>query len=377
MVQNETIGHKHATALIIMFTLGSSLIMGGASIAGKDGWISILLAIAASIPLVMIYARILSLHRGNCIFEITEILFGTVAGTVMNVILVVYSLFLGSLVIRNFSDFVTVSMLQRTPQVIVILLYLIVVAYLVKSGIKTMGKWGIITFGIILFIVFLTIIISFHDMVFFHFLPVADKPIMDIITAAVDQFTYPYAENILFLSAFGALKKEDSPYKTYLRGVLIGGGILLVAFLRNAAILGDPTLLNSYYPSFVTTRISGVQDISERIESLVIINLFFTGIVKVSICMFTMAKGLAHIFRIYDYKKLVMPCAMMLFGMSPIVSPTPMDVFSSMTKYKYYAIPVQIVIPLLIWITAEIKTRKQKGGDGSEKKERRQKVVAN
>ena len=136
--------------------------------------------------------------------------------------------------------------------------------------------------------------------------------------------------------------------------------ILLLAFFRNLTVLGQPMIENSYFPSFITTRIIQVSNALERVENLISTNFILAGIVKISVCLFAATKGAAKLLNIENYNRIILPIALLILALSPIVVNNTMDMFASLPRYKYYALPIEVGIPILVWIFAEIKNKKRR-----------------
>ena len=85
-MNKEVISDKQGICLVILFIAGETLAMQTAPAAGSDLWLAILLAIVTSIPLLLVYSRILSLFHGKGLFDILECLFGRILGKFLSLI---------------------------------------------------------------------------------------------------------------------------------------------------------------------------------------------------------------------------------------------------------------------------------------------------
>lgn len=132
-METKSMSRNQAIVAITLFTFGSSVVMGINSNVGQDIWIAILLASVLTVPLFLMYARILDNFPNKNLFEISEILFGKVFGKIVTVLLVWYSLYLAALVLRNYSEFTQVGTMLETPQVPILILFVITTAYLAKK----------------------------------------------------------------------------------------------------------------------------------------------------------------------------------------------------------------------------------------------------
>ncbi len=362
MAGGELISKKHVTSIIMMFIVGSSVVMGVNSEAQQDSWLSLILAAAGTIPILLVYARIIRLNPGKDIFEILEFLMGKVIGKAVIALMSWYALHLAAMVLRNFSEFIQISAMPETPQLPIMILMILVTAYMARSGIEALGRWSLATVPLVLFVVVMTVLLSLNKMHFTHIQPVMDHPFGQIASASFTIFTFPFAETVLLLGVAGAIKKEDSPYKLYVGASLLGALVLLIVLVRNIELLGAPMMGAEYFPSYVAARVINLGDFLSRIEITIGMNLILAGIVKISLCLLTATKGVARLFGVNDYRRLVMPMALMTVALCAIVYKSTMEMFAFLPVYQYYALPFQVAIPLIVWILAEVKNRKQKKG---------------
>lgn len=355
-MQEESITQQQASCILVMFIFGSTLVFGVGTEVRQDIWISLLLTVAMIIPAVLIYARIIRLFPGKNLFELLEELFGNVFGKVLTCIFVWYAVHLAASVLRNFTDFIQVTSLPETPQLPVAVLLLAVIVYLSKRGMEVFGKWALVTFIIICVIVPITYVLSVPSMKWSNLLPILDNEWGDILTSSYQQFSLPFGEIVMFLGVANSLGRENSPYKAYLYGILCAGAISIITLLRNIAVLGPAMMESVYYPAFVAGKIINPSEFFARMESVIAMNYLFAGITKISLCIFVAAKGMARLFNIQGYKMLLIPVCLLCLMFSLISYDSATHLFD-FVKYYYpvYAIPFQILIPLLIWITAEIK----------------------
>lgn len=71
---------------------------------------------------------------------------------------------------------------------------------------------------------------------------------------------------------------------------------------------------------------------------------------------------MAELFNVRDHKRLVMPISLLVLALSSVLFESMPELIEFIKAYRFYALPFQVFIPLLIWIVAEIKTRERKDG---------------
>jgi len=359
-MQKEAIPGRQIIIILILFLFGSSVVMGVSTTAEQDAWITLLIGAALFIPVALVYARITRLYPEKDIFEICETVVGKIAGKIITVLFCLYAIHLTALVIRNFSEFFQIVALPQTPQLVMMIAVLLVTIYLARSGMETMGRWALVALVFVLFIVVFTIVFSIDKMDTENILPLMTHDLSEMATGSFEIFSFPYAETVLFLGMAGAIRKKDSPYKIYMYAILFGTMILLSIILRNLFVLGPAMISSNYFPSYTTARIVNVADFLSRIEGTISLNLILAGLVKITVCLMAASKGTARLFGIQDYRQVVMPVGLIALALCAIVYQNTMEMFAFIRFYPYYTLPFQIILPLVIWLAAEIKTRSHK-----------------
>lgn len=356
----EHITSRQAIFYLTLFIFGSSIVIGINSELGQDSWIVLLTAMVLSLPLLMIYARIMKLFPEMDFFTAMEQLFGKVLGKVITVLICIYAVHLGALVLRNFSEFIQIVMMPETPKTPIAIMMVLTVTYLVKSGIETTSKWSIFSVIFIYSVLVFTFTVSTEEIDTQNLLPVMDHTVGEVAGSAAKVISFPFAESVLFITMTGAIRKKDSPYKIFFWSVILASICFFFVIIRNIMVLGAPMIKTEFFSSYITARILHIGDWLSRIEGTITINFILSGIAKVTLCVFAASKGMARLFGTRDYRQMTIPAVMIMLAFSSIVYINAMDMFAFLNYYPYYAFPFQVIIPVIIWITAEIRTHRGK-----------------
>lgn len=356
----EKITANQAIAIITAFIFGSSVIFGVSTEAKQDSWIALILAMIFSLPIIFMYARIIKLYPCMGLYDIVHKLFGKIIGNIIIVLMTWYSIHLCSIVLRNFSEYIKITTLFKTPEILIIIMLLFVSIYIAKRTLNIFGSWVLIVLSVVILMVLLTLILSLNIFEMENFLPIMETKIKDMALASYKLISYPLAETVLFLPLAGFLKKKDSPYKIYLKAIIFGCIIFLLVIFRNLTVLGSTLIMDTYFSSFAATRIIELGNFFTRIEGAVTINFLFAGIAKITVCLIAASLGISKLLSITNYKKIVVPTGLLILALSTIIYTNIIEMMDFVKIYYIYAFPFEIIIPLIIWITAEIKHKQNK-----------------
>lgn len=356
----EQITGRQGLCLMAMFIVGSSLIVGPRNEAGKDSWLAILIGMVYAIPVLFIYARLKKLQPEMDLYDLFQWIFGKVAGKVFVALYTWYAFFLGGLVTRNFSEFISIEAFPETPRFVVVLFIGLMSIYAVKCGMETLGRWS--TIFLVLMVIVIGLITLFGIPLYNtdNLKPVADKGLMPLLDGGYSIFAYPFAETIIFSLAFCTFKPKSSIYKVYYGALGIAAALLATGSLRDVLILGEPLYDKLYHPSYRSASVIYLGQSFYRFEIVIGLAFLLCGFVKILVLMLATTKGMAKLFNIQDHKKIAAPVGLLMMLLSIIIYSSMMDNVEWYTLFRYYTIPFQVIIPPAVWVIAEIKTRRDR-----------------
>ncbi|MHB8065980.1 MAG: GerAB/ArcD/ProY family transporter [Ruminiclostridium sp.] len=357
-MKKEQITDKEAIYLLTVFIMGSSLILGIGADAKNDAWIAGIVAFIMAIPMLLIFSRILSLFEGKDLFEILDVTLGKIMGKVVAIIYILYSFHLGAMVLRNFGEFINIVALPETPMFVPMLCLGLVCIIAVMLGIEVLGRTTTFFLPILIFILAAVQLLAIPNLHFNYFKPIIGNGLIPVFKGAFSTFSFPFAETVLFIGVFDSLKTKKSPKKVYFWGIIISTIIIVVTTIRNIGVLGN-MLSTFYFPSYAAVGAINIGDFLQRIEVTVAIVFIFCVFIKSSVCLLVVCKGIGRMFNLKNYRSIVIQTGLLLAYFSYTVYDSSMEMkYWAFKVYPYYAFPMQVILPILIWIFAEIKSKK-------------------
>ncbi|MHA6534489.1 GerAB/ArcD/ProY family transporter [Paenibacillus sp. BAC0078] len=360
-MSKENIPAGQAISICILFIIGSSLFMGVSGQSGNSSWIALIFAILLAVPLMLIYARLHKLFPGKDLYDMLITVFGAIFGRVLSCLYIWYALHLGALVLRNFGEFGKSVALTSTPMLVPMLVIGLLCIWVVKAGLEVLGRSAKFLLLFTVTVLVLLELLSIPKFQYHHLLPVLDSGWRLVATDTIGTFTFPFAELVIFLGAFSVLPKKVSAKRVLVSGVLLAGVIVIFVTLRNLLVLGPNILSSLYFPSYVAVSRINIGDFLTRIEGSSAV-LFVTALfVKVSLCLYVTCNGVAKVFKLSSYRSVVLQMGLIMVYLSDFIYENIMQMeYFAYHIYKIYALPFQLVIPVLLWITAEIQARSAK-----------------
>ena len=354
---NRVITGKQTQSIFIMFWLGSIVVSGINPEAKQDTWVSILLAGVLILPLMALYVRIIHLYPGLNLFDILFKVFGKIFGRILSLLIIFYAIQLGSMVMKVFSEFIDIVNMPETPELLTIVFITLFSIWSVKSGAENIGRLAKFTYLILFVSITLTFIIGLKDMKLDNLKPFMQADFKSLLSAAYTFDVLPLGEMVLLLAFFSSVSAKASASKIYVKSLISMTILYLVVTLRNVMILGVPMALMVDFPSYSSVSVISVGDFFSRVEVLTGINLILAGFIKVCVCLYAASVGLTKVLSIQNQKSTVAPCALLIATLSEMAFSNSTEMLEFIKVYRIYVIPFQIIIPLMIWIGAEIQTK--------------------
>lgn len=360
-MNKEVITSKQGYAMIMMFLIGSAIVLSQGVQAKQDVWLAYIFAMVIAVPVNLIYARLLAIFPGMDLFDIVREIFGKVTGSIISLLYMWYAFHLGSLVMRNFSEFIQIISLQETPQYAIVAILGAFCIWYVKAGIEVMARWARFVSVIVLIVLMSIAALSLKEADFSNLQPFLYNGIQPVISSAYSIFSFPFGETIIFTMIFCKVKNKFNVYKVFLVGILLAAFILIIASIRNIIVLGMGTLDMLNFPSYAAVGLINIGNFLQRIEVVISVVFLLTGIVKIGVCLSAVCNGANKVFGLRGPQPIVAPICFLMMNLSCIIYSNTMEMLEWATKvYQYYAFPFQIILPILIWICGEFHKRKKR-----------------
>ncbi|MBY9079895.1 endospore germination permease [Paenibacillus sp. HN-1] len=358
-MSKEIIPGGQSIASIVLFCMGGSLFLGNSGASGNSAWIGVLIAMALACPLMLLYARLQALLPGKNLYGMLESVFGKLIGKSLSCLFIGYAMYLGAIALRDFGEFSKTIALTATPMLVPMMGVGLLGIWVAHSGIEVMGRTSKFLFLVAITGLVIVLLLSIPNFNPHYLKPLLDKGWRGIFIDAATTFAFPFGEVVLFLGVFDCLSAKTPLYKALLGGFGIAGLLMLAVTLRNLLVLGPEVISSLYFPSYVAVSRIDIGDFLERIEGSSAI-IFVTALfVKVSVCIYVAARGIAHLFNLKSYRSVVLQTGLIMILFADFVYKNIMDmVYFSFHIYKVFAFPFQVLLPAALLAGAEIAARR-------------------
>ncbi|MGD8191356.1 GerAB/ArcD/ProY family transporter [Brevibacillus ginsengisoli] len=364
-MEKAKIGGAQLFSLMMLFELGSALLVGLGMKAKQDAWLAILLGWAGGLVLFFIYSSLFRLYPDLPLTAYLQKIIGKYPGWILGLIYTLYFIYLASRVMRDFGELLVTSSYDQTPLFIINMLMMLTIAYVLHKGFEVFSRTAEIYLKVLLALVafgYLAVLISgiTHANNLLPILKEGWKPVLK--TAFPLTLTFPFGEMISFTMLLPYLNRPKKVMKIGFLALTASAFILSCTSLLNIAVLGADIAGRSTFPLLTMIGKVNIGEFIQRLDVLAILTLIIGGFFKIGVFFYTAVIGAAQLFKIEQHGKLI-------FSIGMIVLLTSLQIASNMPEHleeglkvvpMYLHLPLQVGIPLLLIIVALIRRKREK-----------------
>ncbi|GAB1763464.1 MULTISPECIES: GerAB/ArcD/ProY family transporter [Priestia] len=349
--------------LMVLFELGTSLLLPVAIQANQDAWLSILLGMLGSLILFLIYCKLYSYYPSLLPTEYMQKILGKTIGSVLAFLYMFYFIYNMARVLRDLGEMLLTFSYSDTPLFIANALLILVIIYTVRKGIEVVARSGEVFF-IFMYVLAVTgffLIVCSGLIDFKNLQPVLEKGIFPVLKVVLVQTLYfPFGEAIVFSMILPYLNNPKKAKATMLCATGLSGINLTITMLINISVLGVDLTARSQFPLLSTVQSIQVADFLERLDVFFMLALVIGGFSKISILFYSAMIGTANLFKIKSPSQLSYPIGIIVLFMSLTIS-------SNFQEHLYEGIGIEMffiqipfiaIIPVLLFLVALLKNRR-------------------
>lgn len=325
---------------ISVVTLPSKLYLA----AGRDGWISSLVAGLTSQLFILIIWGLCKRFPNKTIYEFLPVLWGKVLGNLIRVGYIGYFTIIGSEVVYLYGGIVKKWILPRTPLIILFGLMMVVCVYLTQEILRTIARFLVMVSIFLLFMLIIPVF-TFKDADILNILPIAHSNWINIFKG-INGAMFSTLGYELLLICYPYVKGNS---KEIFKAVSVANVFttLFYTFMTFSSLIYFSSPEMAYIPEPVLYMLKSITEQILLRPDLYFLS-FWLVIVATSIMMylFLASEGLANLFRFKTHRKavLIMACVMLLLAFVP---QTPF-MFKTLDTYVTYISYLFVLgIPLL------------------------------
>ncbi|MEW9669293.1 endospore germination permease [Ammoniphilus sp. 3BR4] len=322
--------------------------------AGRDGWLSLLVALGPALLVGYVIARLAQLFPGRTLVEYTEEIFGKWIGKLVSLLFIFYFFHDTTIALRGFGEFYTSAITPRTPIVVYFSAIMIMAVYAVRSGLEVLARTNQIFLVTMIPVGLLASILTQKDKDYANFLPILEygpEPMLMGAFTLVSLFSTFIAVGMVFPYISNGKKLKRFSVATM--------AILIVMFIGPmtgpTALFGAERSVGLNFPTFQILRDMKVGEL-QRLDLLGIMLWSMGSFSKISVFLYATSLGIAQWFRLKDYRILSVPLGALMVIVSLLNSESFIEIFRFLKDtYPYYSAFIGLLLPMILLIAARFR----------------------
>jgi spore germination protein KB len=351
--------------LVVLFEMGSAILVGIASDAKQDAWIAVMLGLVGGLMIFLVYHRLYVYYPDLPLTSYVQKITGKWLGRFIGLLYIVYFMYLASRVLRDFGELLSTTIYNNTPLFVINTLMIITIIYAVHKGFEVIARVGELYFGV----VYITAILGMLLIVFSGLIHLGNlKPILEnglkpvMKTFLTQTINFPFGEMVVFTMLLPFLRDKKKAKIVCLSGMILSGINITITVVVNISVLGVALFQRSTFPLLTTVGRIQIAEFIERLDVLFMLYLIIGGFFKIAIYYYAAVAGAADIFQFSNQRKLGFPMGIIvLFASITIASNYSEHIKEGLVVVPLYLHwPFQIIIPSMLLIIAFFRNRKKK-----------------
>lgn len=295
--------------------LGAAVLMGTTFLpvawvvteaSGRDGWMSVLPGFAVAIPYGLMVLSFLKRYPQKNLLQISETMFGKWIGKMIGILYISITGYFGGLLLAQIGDIYQASIMPLTPLGVFYLGVLLLVLYLVSSGIEVMARFTEVIFPLITIFLVLNLVLSIPRMEQGELLPILSEGFTPLFKGGLKLAPF-VMEYMLFLAVLLPFlptgKQEFIQLKTGLwRAVFLVGFLNMLVVLMQIMVFGPHETIRLAYGLLLLGKMVEVSRTVAGVESLFLGIWLGANVIKVSAFFFMTTWGLETVFNLRGLK---------------------------------------------------------------------------
>jgi len=323
MKTDNMISPVQMAVLLLVYMTGSTILFVPSTLLAQSGnafWLSMLVSgLFGCLPLgCMLYLN--RRFPGETLIEGGIRTIGYPVTLILMVPYIVFMILLQAYIYFSIGAFFTTTMMRDTPVFIFNGLMAMISALTVRAGALVMARMFMLLSFLLVGVIVLVLVFNVESYHLNYLLPVLPMGIKPVFHSAYLTSGFIYGDFLVFAFVFAYLRPKEG--KTATKPIFLGYLInwLLVSFTSLCCIMALGPLTNEYqYPLFNISRLISIQEIIERLESIIGMSMMAGSYMKATITLFALNTAITRLLKQKDDGQLVYPLALLGLVLSLIV----------------------------------------------------------
>ncbi|TYP76529.1 GerAB/ArcD/ProY family transporter [Paenibacillus methanolicus] len=306
-------------AMIILFELGTALVLPIGLSSAQNSWLSILLALPGGILVYLLFTYFNKQYPSMILSGYIRQIVGSYLGWPLALFYAVYFIYISGRNLREVGDLLITTSYDQTPIVIVHAAIMGTSMYMIYKGIQVLFRLGEIYLVFILVLGLLSnLAVALSGAIEIrNLLPVWGEGIgVTLRSAYPNIFLFPFAELIAFSAFLPYLAQRQYARRIGILAILVSTVMLSITHAMEISVIGEDMYSRATFPLFTAITTVEVAEFVERLDALVILALIIGVFFKMTVYAYAATAIAADIFKAAEPNRLAVPIGVSVFFVS-------------------------------------------------------------
>lgn len=345
-----------------LLIIGSITVMGHLLIAplvfdkaGRDAWLSLIIALVAGFLLALVLAGLNRHAPGQSLVDILVTVLGKPVGNCLTIVYLLYFLLPPALTLRGLMAFMNTVFLRETPALVLGAIFLLVSVYAAWAGLESFVRGNSLLMPLLIAAGITAAVMALPDKDYGFLLPVMERGIYPPLLGSL-----PLLGLLGEMVAFSMILPSASSCASLGRMILISVGIIGLLFIGPLtgpiAMFSEQLIVKYDYPTYSEFRYGRFLI---YFQSLAIFLWLGGNFGRMALYIYVSALGVTRLAGLRNHQKPVMPVAVIILLLAAYAFPTLKKVKEFLaTGYPILGIGLGIVLPTFLLLLLVFKKRK-------------------
>lgn len=331
-----------------------------AAAADQAGWLSPLFSTVPFLMLIFIIDNLIKNYKDQSMADIISAILGRPLGKLINVVYLLWTVWLTALYTRYYAERLTSSIYTTISNNVLILITLITIAYILRSGFTVIARMSEILLPFIGAMLVLLSLFLLPKVRPDNVLPVYFNDIIPVMKGSLSSISILAYLFLLFFLSDRLVNKKSFKFFGYIAAYINISSITLVVFIC-IGVLGYTVTQRAPMPVLITVKQISLMDTIENIEAVIIAIWLFADFTLISTLFVIMLNLIKSLFRLSDTRFLINILAVLMYFISQGISLTKFELEEFSNKLL---LPLNITLgygfPLILLLASKLRKAREK-----------------
>jgi len=356
MEQPHITGHQLRLIIVSSITVTGHLLFVPIvfDMAGRDGWLSLLMAIIPGLLSALVLSILGVRASGKSLIELSCILMGKVIGKLAGLIYVGYFLLIPAITLRALMNFMTEVFMQQAPSLIFGILFLSVCAYAVFMGLEAFLRVNEVLLPLLIIAGVLASSMSYPDKEYQNLLPIMEGGIAPVLHGSIPLIAL-MAEIVVIGMVQPALNTPAVLRKANMGAILIISALFVGPLTGPIAVFGVELAAKQIYPTYEQIKYIKLAFL-QNLQPLAVLLWLAGSFGKISLFYYASSLGAAQVFGLTNYRRLVIPVGLFILVLAVVAFPNIVVIRRFISgSYAIISIGLGMILPMVLLGIASLK----------------------